>query len=385
MESFIGEPRPYEPTRPHIETDEEPYQKPPGIESSVEQTDENDNVVTEPNLPTVADLPLRAEEADESKAGIRERFAESSGPLRRFLLSAWYYFVYYLDCVCHPRLCLLDRRYRDELWKMKNNQIMVVDSNSKGDSGKTALISWLGSRDSDVMGPSVIGLDGNENSGHLARRVGVSIDPENSGDRDNGTITLQGCINNIDELSEYSSFAKQVLAARETGLFVIGSDPPKNRPIRKHQVYTMLETLKGNCRSLYVDTGNDISRWVTTCSVERADQLIIVGRVTSNEVMLDIQVTLDVFRKNELREKVDKAIFVLFGGKQKDRKAAAKRYNVSEEQIYIVPRNRYMERYNVVSFLRVPIRVRVALDEILLAIYRPLNGANTELPLAPRG
>ncbi len=69
-------------------------------------------------------------------------------------------------------------------------------------------------------------------------------------------------------------------------------------------------------------------------------------------------------------EKVKRGIVVVLGARSNMRKRYAEHYGMPVERVFIVPKNRYMQRGNVVRKNRLPLGVRVVIYEILVAMLK---------------
>jgi len=296
------------------------------------------------------------------------------GPLDT-LLVVGSHIRYAVEWLLRPGLRRRNRLALDELWARRRTKKIYAFLNSKGASGKTAGSTTSGLLFADAINRDCVVVDMNDSPGGTARRLGI---------KRRQTLQLQEYLRRYrgGEFSTAQSIADQLEWPRESGLFVISSEAVAKTTVPKYQVKLGLEKLADGFHSVFCDLGNGIKSSGNLGAVEMADTLVFMGNVNSADSVVDfrredptdegddLKNTMDAYAGLGMAEKVRGGIIVILGARAGQRSRYAEHYGMPVERVFIVPNNRYMKRGHVLRKNRLPLRVRVVMYEILVAMLR---------------
>lgn len=276
---------------------------------------------------------------------------------------SWLYAHFGWESLRQLSLSERNKNALDELWLLRHKQKIVTIVNSKGGSGKTTIAVWLSASLSSAIKRHVVAFDANENTGHTASRLGIQ--------REN-TIQLRKLLKQCESLDDLAKLTEVVDWHRETGVSVIASEAANNSAFSRDRFIRALSIIKQSSHAVFCDCGNGISHPANRGSVQLADTLVFPGNAASGDSLRDITNTMKQYSDPKFRmaQKVTKGVIVIVGAKESERRTYAHLYDFPVERVFAIPRNSYMAGDNIVSLGRVPLRVRVILLEILVAILR---------------
>lgn len=254
-----------------------------------------------------------------------------------------------------------EKQALDALWSLRMTQKILAFCNSKGGSGKTAICVWLACLLAYAIKQPPLALDINENPGHTAKRLGI-VPTTTLQLRDFLRACLTGNMQTAKELLELTQWHRQ------TGTTVISSEPKSVLAFTPEQVIDGIRVAKDHHHSVFCDCGNSIIRSGNWGAVAMADTLVFCGNVNMADSEDDIANTMDRYTELGHETQVRAGIIVIVGAKLKQRASYAARYNHPLEQVFIVPQNKYMAKGKPVDIDKIPLRIRVILLEILVAI-----------------
>jgi hypothetical protein len=285
------------------------------------------------------------------------------------------YIRYATEWLVRPGLRRRNRAALDTLWSLRRTKKIYAFLNSKGASGKTAGSTTTGLLFAEAIKRDCVVVDMNDSPGGTARRLGIKR-------RD--TLQLQEYLRRYrgGEFPSAQSIADNLEWPRESGLFVISSEAVAKTTVPKYQAKLGLEKLAEGFHSVFCDLGNGIKSSGNLGAVEVADTLVFMGNVNSADSMVDfrredptdegddLKNTMQAYSGLGMPEKVKSGIVVVLGARSNMRKRYADHYGMPVERVFIVPKNRYMQRGNVVRKNRLPLGVRVVIYEILVAMMK---------------
>ncbi len=285
------------------------------------------------------------------------------------------YIRYAAEWLVRPGLRRRNRAALDELWRMRRTKKIYAFLNSKGASGKTAGSTTTGLLFAEAIKRDCVVVDMNDSPGGTARRLGIKR-------RD--TLQLQEYLRRYrgGEFPSAQSIADNLEWPRESGLFVISSEAVAKTTVPKYQAKLGLEKLAEGFHSVFCDLGNGIKSSGNLGAVEVADTLVFMGNVNSADSMVDfrredptdegddLKNTMEAYAGLGMPEKVKQGIVVVLGARSSMRKRYADHYGMPVDRVFIVPKNHYMRRGNVVRKNRLPLGVRVVIYEILVAMMK---------------
>ncbi len=285
------------------------------------------------------------------------------------------YIRYAVEWLVRPGLRRRNRAALDALWSQRRTKKIYAFLNSKGASGKTAGSTTTGLLFAEAIKRDCVVVDMNDSPGGTARRLGIKR-------RD--TLQLQEYLRRYrgGEFPSAQSIADNLEWPRESGLFVISSEAVAKTTVPKYQAKLGLEKLAEGFHSVFCDLGNGIKSSGNLGAVEVADTLVFMGNVNSADSMVDfrredptdegddLKNTMEAYSGLGMPEKVKRGIVVVLGARSNMRKRYADHYGMPVERVFIVPKNRYMKRGNVVRKNRLPLGVRVVIYEILVAMMK---------------
>jgi hypothetical protein len=264
-----------------------------------------------------------------------------------------------------------DRKSRNGLWENRWVQKTIGSFNSKGGGGKTTAATWFAVIWSFFTRRHIVAMDVNHGPGGTATRLGI-----NREDTIQLREFLELCVKG--QITTYEKFAKVVQWHEEADVSVIASGSRSVKPLWDHMVMG-LTVAKSVAHGLVCDPGNSIGFVNDLATFYKVDTPIFTAIIRSGDSLKDMTATMQEYAELGFKDKVGKSIVVIFGGKLRHRKRYAERYSrfgITLDQVFVVPFNRYMENGNknpdadttkVVSRTRVPRKVRVTLQEALLA------------------
>jgi len=274
----------------------------------------------------------------------------------------------------------------NELWKLRKVQKTIAMVNSKGGAGKTALTVWLASFYAFAISRHVLVFDANENAGgNPANRLGIRGKSDNRS-ADEGTIELRDYLKKCEsgEINDLQTLTDHVQWNRETGVSVISSERRASQRFSQESFMKGLRVAKRLSHAVFCDLGNDVYGTANFGSILMSDTLVFPANVNMADSLHEVSDTMEKYRQRgqesrygefDVHKKIDNAIIVILGAKQKERAVYAKRYNYPIEQVFVVPFNRYMaNNTNQVHLTRVPLSIRVIMLEILVAISKAGSG-----------
>ncbi len=285
------------------------------------------------------------------------------------------YIRYAAEWLVRPGLRRRNRAALDELWRLRRTKKIYAFLNSKGASGKTAGSTTTGLLFAEAIKRDCVVVDMNDSPGGTARRLGIKR-------RD--TLQLQEYLRRYrgGEFPSAQSIADNLEWPRESGLFVISSEAVAKTTVPKYQAKLGLEKLAEGFHSVFCDLGNGIKSSGNLGAVEVADTLVFMGNVNSADSMVDfrredptdegddLKNTMEAYAGLGMPEKVKRGIVVVLGARSNMRKRYADHYGMPVDRVFIVPKNHYMRRGNVVRKNRLPLGVRVVIYEILVAMMK---------------
>jgi hypothetical protein len=294
------------------------------------------------------------------------------------------YLRYAAEWLVRPGLRRRNRAALDELWRMRRTKKIYAFLNSKGASGKTAGSTTTGLLFAEAIKRDCVVVDMNDSPGGTARRLGIKR-------RD--TLQLQEYLRRYrgGEFPSAQSIADNLEWPRESGLFVISSEAVAKTTVPKYQAKLGLEKLAEGFHSVFCDLGNGIKSSGNLGAVEVADTLVFMGNVNSADSMVDfnrddptdegddLKNTMEAYSGLGMPEKVKRGIVVVLGARSSMRKRYADHYGMPVDRVFIVPKNHYMRRGNVVRKNRLPLGVRVVIYEILVAMMKAEAPPENEL------
>ncbi len=272
----------------------------------------------------------------------------------------------------------------DKLWDLRKVQKVVAIANTKGGSGKTLLATWLSAMYAYALKIPCVAFDVNENPGGTAKRLGV--------DRDS-TIQLRSFIKRRHELQYLSKLLLSADRHRETGVIVIASEKASIEPFSQDDFEDSLRILKDNAPAVFCDFGNNPLQPGNLGSMKMSDVVVMPLNVHMADADDDLVSTMDRYCEVDdgaYTAKVRDAIVVVIGerrlytwlqtkfrpGKRRDEYAAQN--GVPSENLFMIPFNRYMKKGKLVTLKRIPLRIRVVLLEILVAIMQAEHARELE-------
>jgi cellulose biosynthesis protein BcsQ len=339
-------------------------------------------VALKPNL-VVMVLPRRHEVVGDAPVkGLRGTFWKLGG--------AWFYSRFGWSWIVSPSWRERNKQADEELYVLRRVMKIVAFANSKGGSAKTALAVWLiAVFASSLKAVAMTIFDVNESPGSTAKRLGL--------DRDK-TIKLRDYVAKYaeGEFQELESHLDEVEWHRQTGVMCIASDKRLNAMIDPAEFKSALANIKMSSHTVFTDLGNAIMGPTNLSSVQMAHTVVFPGNVNMADSLDDLGETMGSYYEEAGPEKVKNGVIVIVGhwvrtNKQIMRKRVmyAERYTqvvrtVAIEQgreedfgfrfpierVFVVPRNRYMRRGKIVNVNKIPIRVKVLLKEIMIAILK---------------
>jgi len=232
----------------------------------------------------------------------------------------------------------------------------------------------------------VLVFDANENAGgNPANRLGIRGKSDNRS-ADEGTIELRDYLKKCEsgEINDLQTLTDHVQWNRETGVSVISSERRASQRFSQESFMKGLRVAKRLSHAVFCDLGNDVYGTANFGSILMSDTLVFPANVNMADSLHEVSDTMEKYRQRgqesrygefDVHKKIDNAIIVILGAKQKERAVYAKRYNYPIEQVFVVPFNRYMaNNTNQVHLTRVPLSIRVIMLEILVAISKAGSG-----------